>query len=165
MQRTRALTILSFVFIGIVAVVILSIGAKPVSAGKPSAPALVGCRGEVSGGGPTSVFLDCSASDGTQFVGNQRVPDGYLFLVTDVMVTRENDCHVRMKLYDSYDASSEGDWITLARNDCTTSVHFTTPYLVLVPGHRLLADYWGNPAEYHSVRVSGVLVSDISDWQ
>jgi hypothetical protein len=166
MHRTRALTILGFVLVGIVVVTIFSFSAKPATAGKPSGSILVGCRGEDEGSAGSSIFLECNTSDGTLFTENQRVPEGYFLLVTDVTVTRYSgtESRILMKLFDAYDISSRGDWLPIGSEDRMVSAHFTTPYLIIPAGHRLEVEYGATKAEYFGLRVSGLLVNDVSSW-
>ena len=117
----------------------------------------------------SSDFFRCYAADGTRFTDNaQRVPEGYYFIVTDVVITpyqagSHQDGFYELVLYDSYGASYRRyslffRGMTLG----TTHNQFIAPYLVLVGGDRLEAYNLPHTSYALRVNISGFLVRNIS---
>ena len=115
----------------------------------------------------TAEFLTCVASDGTLLPEGQRVPAGHYLLITDVLITPDagtattglNDITV----FDAYGTNSRQSSFRL-RSVLPNSfgVAFNTPYFVLAEGHRLEISSAAFSAHSVEIRVSGLLVTNLS---
>ena len=113
-------------------------------------------------------FLSCINTQGTpSFVGNQRVPTGYYFLITDIMITAHENVvgnDVSFKLKDCWDTASVMYPTTNFRvlDGSTLGQHFIAPMWVLPEDHRLGVELLpGNQAAF-DLRVNGFLVTNVS---
>ena len=117
----------------------------------------------------TADFLTCVPPSGaeTSFVGAQRVPAGYYFLVTDVMVTplggTTGDALTDFSLEDCYGTSNIQS-INRFRNleGATYGQHFNAPMWTLLPDHRLQVVVNGGSQQAFEIRVNGLLVTNIN---
>jgi len=116
----------------------------------------------------SSFFLTCVTPSGSpvSFVSSQRVPDGYYFLITDIVVTPTSGVSgnvVDFNLEDAYGASSIqsiNHFRTLDGN--TFGQHYTAPMWVLLPDHRLgVVAQAANQLNF-DIRVNGFLVTNIN---
>ncbi len=117
----------------------------------------------------SSLFLTCVTppGSGVSFVSSQRVPSGYFFLVTDVMVTpvggTTGDATTDFYLEDCYgDASIQS--INHFRNleGATYGQHFNAPMWVLLADHRLQVVTQAANQQNFDIRVNGFLVTNIN---
>jgi hypothetical protein len=120
-----------------------------------------------TGGGSPDFFMTCVTPPGApDFIDNQRVPDGYYYLITDVMITPYGGAAgntVYLDLKDAYGdnyVQSENHFRVL--DGATTGQHFNAPMWVLLATHRLqVTEMAGNQSDY-DIRVNGILVTNIS---
>jgi hypothetical protein len=115
-----------------------------------------------------AVYFQCVAADGTAFSdGDQAVPAGYYFLVTDVVMTPNRlttgDIPHDVRLRDvspGFDLVAEVRLETFRSE--TVSVNYTTPFLVLGSGHRLSGEHFSLDGFGVRVYVSGLLVTNVA---
>jgi hypothetical protein len=113
-----------------------------------------------------AAFLTCQSAGGVAFVDNQRVPNGYYFVVTDVLITPDAGLDTTgitdLTLYDAYGDNGRSYSFRLRETRAATfGPSFAAPYMVLIPGHRLEATLAGFSANGVEVRVSGWLVTNL----
>lgn len=113
-----------------------------------------------------AAFLTCANAGGVTFVDNQRVPNGYYFVVTDVLITPDAGLDTTgitdLTLYDAYgDNGRQSSFRLRETRAATLSASFAAPYLVLIPGHRLEATLAALSANGVEIRVSGWLVTNL----
>jgi len=115
----------------------------------------------------TDYFMVCINPSGSPvFAGNQRVPIGYYFLVTDVMITPHGGASGNAVVFDLKDAYGDAYVQSINRfrvlDGATLGQHFEAPMWVLLPDHRLeVTELAGNQSDY-DLRVNGFLVTNMS---
>jgi hypothetical protein len=118
----------------------------------------------------SSITLTCLTPSGsaTSFVSGQRVPTGYYFLVTDIMITpnsgtTSSDALVDFDLKDAYGAGSLQSSNHFRNFEGGTfGQHFNAPMWVLLPDHYLLAVTRAGNLQTFEIRVNGLLVTNIN---
>lgn len=146
---------------------VATLGAKPAAAGLGNTGVPVRCfkpGAALAPGGQT--FLTCIAASGPAFVGNQRVPNGHYFLVTDVLITPDAGANatgiVDLTFFDAYGTDSRQSSFRLRTNEAATfGFNFSAPYFVLQPDHRLEVTSAASSAYGAEIRVSGFLVTNV----
>jgi hypothetical protein len=113
-------------------------------------------------------YLPCVPANGPEFTdSNQRVPDGYYFLVTDITIIPDGGTDVEA-ITDVYVHSSHGESERVTsirlRNVTTASygISYRVPYLVLPAGHRLELVNDAVSQKGVSARISGILVTNVN---
>lgn len=112
-------------------------------------------------------FMTCTTPANPNFVSNQRVPSGYYFLVTDVFVTPVSggagNTPVGFYLYDAYGTNSRSSSYAFRSIDgASYGQHFNMPLYVLTADHRLEVAAFGGNAAAFEIRVTGMLVNNVS---
>jgi hypothetical protein len=144
------------------------VAAKPVKAllGNIGTPVEGYMGGSLAPG--NNYFMTCFTPSGPNFTdSNQRVPDGYYFLVTGITITPDAGTTINavtdVDIYDAYGTNNRRTFITLRGvTTATYGVQYTVPYFVLTGGHRLEivnASYSQFPV---MVRVTGLLVTNVN---
>ncbi len=112
-------------------------------------------------------YLPCVPARGPEFTdNNQRVPDGYYFLVTDITIIPDGGTDVEA-ITDVYIHSSHGESERVTsvrlRNVTTASygISYRVPYLVLPAGYRLELVNDAVSQKGVSARISGILVTNV----
>lgn len=113
------------------------------------------------------VFLTCVPAAPPSFVGSQRVPDGYYFLVTDVMVTPLANTtsaeRVDFYLFNAYGTNSRSSLYHFRSVDGATSgQHFNVPLYTLTPDHRLEVQAFNANAVSFNIYVTGLLTNNVN---
>jgi hypothetical protein len=114
---------------------------------------------------PITLTCVTPPGSGVSFVGSQSVPNGYYFLVTDVMFTPEGgagDAVIDFDLQDAYGASSIQS-INHFRNlgGVTFGQHFNAPMWVLLATHYLKVVANAANQQNLEIRVNGFLVTNL----
>jgi len=117
----------------------------------------------------SNFFLTCvtPSGSGVSFVSGQRVPTGYYFLVTDIMVTPQGgtsgDAITDFDLEDAYGDTSVQS-INHFRNleGATYAQHFNAPMWVLLADHRLQVVTHAANQQQFDLRVNGFLVTNLN---
>ena len=160
--------LLALAIVVIVGGLLAAAGSSPASAGLGNSGVPVRCfkpGPSIAPGG--AAFLNCVAADGTSFAEGQRVPTGYYLAVTDVLVTPDAGNATTgitdVTVYDAYGTNSRQSSFRL-RDTTASSFGFKwfAPYLVLTAGHRLEITNANISAFSAEVRISGVLVTNLS---
>jgi hypothetical protein len=112
-----------------------------------------------------SEFLTCIPASGSGF-SEGRVPEGYHFLVTDILITPDAgsdiDALTDVRIYAAYGESSRAYSLRFRNTTTSTySEHFTTPNMVLPEGYRLEVANTIS-AHYVEVEISGLLVNNVT---
>lgn len=115
----------------------------------------------------TTTFLTCVTPVSPGFVSSQRVPAGYYFVVTDVFVTPlsggTGDTPVTFYLFDAYGTSSRASSNTFRSIDgASYGEHFNMPLYVLTEDHRLEVQAFNANAASFDIRITGMLVNNVS---
>ncbi len=116
----------------------------------------------------SSMFLTCVTppGSGVSFSGSQRVPVGYYFVVTDVLVTPVGGTATAVT--DFYLEDCYGDANIQSINHFrhlggeTYSEHFTAPMWVLLADHRLQTVAQVANEQNYDIRVNGMLVTNLN---
>jgi hypothetical protein len=113
-----------------------------------------------------SVFMTCYAASGPSFSGNQRVPQGYYLLLTDVIVTPRAGSATsgvtEVSVFDAYGTNSRQSQFYLRSSTTDSYGHtFAVPYLILSADHRLEILAAGANAYAVDVRATGLLVTNV----
>jgi hypothetical protein len=114
--------------------------------------------------------LTCITPTGsiTNFVSGQRVPTGYYFVVTDIMITpnagtNSTDALVDFDLKDAYGAGSLQSSNHFRNLEAGTfGQHFNAPMWVLLPDHYLLVTTRISNQQSFEIRVNGLLVTNLN---
>jgi hypothetical protein len=113
-------------------------------------------------------YLPCVPASGIQFAdNNQRVPEGYYLLVTDITIIPDGGTDVEaiteVYIHSSYGESERVTSVRL-RNVTTASygISYRVPYLVLPAGYRLELVNDAVSQKDVSVRISGILVTNVN---
>ena len=117
----------------------------------------------------SNFFMTCVTPQGsaTSFVSSQRVPTGYYFLVTDIMVSplggTAGNALTDFDLEDTYSTSGIQS-ITHFRNleGSTYGQHFNAPMWVLLPDHRLQVVVSSGNQQNFDIRINGFLVTNLN---
>ena len=114
------------------------------------------------------VFIDeeesiyCTALDGTAFDVGYKVPSGYYFLVTDIIITAD----YRNDRADITLAVAEGgnvhiyDKLFFVQGVESYQIHYTMPYLILEAGQFLRAGNANDSTTNVTIYISGVLTTN-----
>jgi hypothetical protein len=129
----------------------------------------VRCYGDSSGVAPgEDIFLTCITPSGApNFVSSQRVPSGYYFYITDIVVTpfsgAAGSANITFYLFDAYGASSRASLNTYRSVDGQTlGEHFTSPLYVLTADHRLEVQAFNANQQTFEIRVYGILTTNMT---
>lgn len=112
------------------------------------------------------IFPTCVSASLPGFVDSQRVPDGYYFLVTDVLFTPHSSTtgpeKVDFYLFDAYGTNGRSSSYHFRSVDgATAGQHFTVPLYTLTPGHRLeIQAFNANDVDF-DIYVTGLLVTNV----
>lgn len=112
-------------------------------------------------------FLTCLSAAQPSFVGSQRVPDNYYFMVTDILVTPNTSVtsatRIEFYLFDAYGTNSRSSLYHIRSVDSATfGQHFTVPLYVLTSGHRLEVQAFNANATSFDIYVTGLLVTNVN---
>jgi hypothetical protein len=113
------------------------------------------------------LFLTCVPAAAPGFVSSQRVPDGYYFLVTDVMVTPQTSGtsakSVDFYLFDAYGTNSRAsDYHFRSVDGASFGQHFSTPLYTLPADHRLEVQAFNANSVGFDIYVKGLLVNNVN---
>jgi hypothetical protein len=116
-------------------------------------------------GNSASYTLICVTPAGSpSFVSSQRVPEGYYFLITDVMITPTGSLaadNVVLDLNNAYGAGSIQSINHFRVLDGSTfGQHFNAPMWVLFPDHYLSVVQDADNQSTYDIRVNGFLVTN-----
>ena len=149
----------------IIGIILLPPDNAQASLGNQGIPVRCYVSGSIAPG--TTVFLNCITPISPSFVGAQRVPDGYYFLVTDIFVTPVSggagNTPVGFYLYNAYGETSRESLYNFRSIDgASYGEHFTSPFYVLVADHRLEVQASNANATSFEIRVTGLLVTNVT---
>jgi len=158
-----SITLLAVILIGL-GVTWIANGSARAALGNQGIPVRCYISGTMAPG--TTQFLTCVSAAPPGFVGSQRVPDGYYFLVTDILVTPSGgttgNAPVDFYLFDAYGTSSRASLIHFRSVDgATYGEHFTAPMYVLSADHRLEVQAFNANATSFDIRVNGLLTTNV----
>jgi hypothetical protein len=113
------------------------------------------------------IFLTCVPAAPPGFVSSQRVPTGYYFLVTDVMVTPQASTttaeRVDFYLFDAYGTNSRSSSYHFRSVDGASSgQHFSVPLYTLTADHRLEVQAFNANDVGFDIYVTGLLVNNVN---